>query len=121
MAKLNFTRPIMIFARDYNGKTYYSYSESKKNSDGEWITAYYDCRFRKEISLENKTKISIKDAWTDFYMNSEGNAVKYTFINDFDVEKEEQEESAEETEEINLSDILGDSDSETLSGELPFE
>lgn len=56
--------PIMIFKNQY-GK--YMAGFSKKNSEGKYESAYFQVVFNKDVHLENKTKIYIKNAWLDFY------------------------------------------------------
>ena len=71
--------------KDKDGK--YKVGLSKKNQQGEWEKAYFPVRFRKDVELENNTKIYIKDYWLDFY-NWEYQGKKgtsfYYFINKFE-------------------------------------
>lgn len=57
-------KEIMIFKNE-NGK--YSFQVSKKNQDGSYDKAYFPIQFNKDIELENKTLIKIKNAWLSFY------------------------------------------------------
>lgn len=57
----------VIYRNEINGKISYSIGISKKKEDGTCENAYLPCRFRKDVSLENKTKIKIKQAWVDFF------------------------------------------------------
>ena len=56
--------PVMIF-KDENGK--YTVGLSNKKQDGSYENAYYPIQFNKDVELENKTKILIKNAWLSFY------------------------------------------------------
>ena len=55
--------PIMIFKNQY-GKYYTNLS--RKKSDGTYDKAYFQVVFDRDIHIENKTKIEIKQAWLDF-------------------------------------------------------
>lgn len=74
----------MIFKSDNNDKTIYSIGLSKKNQDGSYENGYMVVRFKKDVTLENKTKIKIKNAWLDFY-KVENKTNPYIFINEFEV------------------------------------
>lgn len=76
--------PKMIFKNVRDDKEYYSISLSTKGKDGNYQNGYMNCRFRKDVKLENKTRIKIKDAWLDFYLK-DNITYTYIFINDFEV------------------------------------
>ena len=59
--------PVMIFRNVFDSGISYSTTISHKNVD-----------------VENKQKILIKDAWLDFYQSKDGKNVFYIFVNDFD-------------------------------------
>lgn len=75
---------VMVFK---NKDGFYSISLSRKNNNDEWESAYFPVRFGKDVSIENKTLITIKEAWLSFYVN-EKDEKKYTnfyiFINKYD-------------------------------------
>lgn len=83
--------------KDEEGK--YKIGFAKKNQKDEWERAYFPVRFRKDVELENKTKIYIKDYWLDFY-NWEYQGKKgttfYIFINEFEIVEQAIEKSKEE-------------------------
>ena len=58
---------VMVFANEKegaNGKyTLYSIGVSSKNSNNEWISGYLNVRFKKGVSVPNKTKIKINNAF----------------------------------------------------------
>lgn len=56
-------RPVMVFKKDNK----YSVGVSKKKKDGSYENAYIKIEFNKDIELEDKTLIQIKNAWLDFY------------------------------------------------------
>jgi len=84
MLQSSFTGEAMVFSNEYNGRKFYKVGISKKMQDGSYQNGYIDVQFKKDIVLENKTKIKIKSAWLTFYMNKENITVPYIFINEFE-------------------------------------
>jgi hypothetical protein len=86
-------REEMVFKNEKDRKVSYSIGLSKKKEGGTYENGYIPVRFRKEVSLENQTKIKIKNAWLDFF-KIEKRTMVYIFINDFEkVEKQQEEKS----------------------------
>lgn len=56
-------RPIMVFKKDNK----YNIGISKKKKDGSYETAYMKIEFNKNIEIEDRQLITIKNAWLDFY------------------------------------------------------
>jgi hypothetical protein len=56
-------KDVMIFKKDNK----YSVAVSKKNPNGEYEKAYIKIEFNKDVELEDKTLIKIKNAWLSFY------------------------------------------------------
>lgn len=79
----------MIFKNEKDGKVSYSIGLSKKNEEGNYENGYFPVRFRRGVSLEDKTKIKIKQAWLDFF-KLEKRTFAYIFINDFEIDNGEQ-------------------------------
>ena len=75
---------VMVFVKEYEGRKLYSIGLSKKNKDGGYDNGYISARFRKDVELENKTRIKVKDSWLSFNTN-EGKTFPFVFINDFEV------------------------------------
>lgn len=75
----------MIFSREVNGKIYYSIGLSKKNQDGTYTNGYINCRFPKNASFKNQTKIKIISAWLDFYVDDKNITHSYIFINKYEL------------------------------------
>ena len=79
---------VKVFANEKegpNGKfTLYSIGVSSKNKDGSWVNGYRPCRFKKGVSVANKTKIKINSA---FFCSSKGGDKVYVslMITNFDV------------------------------------
>lgn len=75
--------PVMIFRNEFDSGISYSTTISHKNIDGEYENAFINVRF-KNVDVENKQRIIVKNAWLDFYQSKDGKNVFYLFINDFD-------------------------------------
>lgn len=103
-------RDEMVFKYEYNDKPVYSIGLSKKDKDGNYIKGYKSVRFRKDVELDNMTKIRIKDSWIDFYRNEDGRTIDYIFINDFekvgDVPVEQLNTKTIVQDEIDYEDVL---------------
>lgn len=77
-------RAYTIFRHENQIGTYYSISLSHKKQDGSYENGYVKCSFKKGVSLQNKAKIYLKNAWVDFYKNKKNETVPYIFINEFE-------------------------------------
>ena len=53
--------------------------------------AYMGASFRKGCNIPNKTKIEIKKAWLDFYINKDKQTVIGIFISEFEYQEKPQE------------------------------
>lgn len=89
--------PVMIFEREYQGNTFYRMGLNKKGKDGKYINGYIDCRFKKDVSVDDKKKIYIKDAWLDFYIKDKA-TIPYVFINEFEYVEDVIDKSKDEFE-----------------------
>ena len=76
--------PVMIFKNINNGKTFYNMGLSRKDENDEYINGYITCRFKKDVELEDKTKIMIKKAFLTFYLKDKI-TVPYIFVSEFDL------------------------------------
>lgn len=92
---INNDYPVMIFRRDNEYGTFYSVGLSKKDMNGQYINGYKECRFKKDVQLEDKTKIYIKKAWLDFYVKDK-KTIDYIFIYDFETLEETIAKSKEQ-------------------------
>ena len=93
---------VMVFK---NEKGAYSTSISNKQLDGTYINSYITLQFKKGVELENKTRITIKDAFLTFFKLDDGRTIYKIVVLDF-----EQEGDAKEPE-------VG---FETKASDLPF-
>lgn len=99
----------MIFRRDNEYGSFYSMGMSKKLEDGSYEHGYIDVRFKKDVELDNMTKINIKESWLTFYLKDEGEfktTKLYVFVNDFEIVEEDNNEETEEQTEIITADDL---------------
>lgn len=76
--------PVMIFKNINNGKAFYSMGLSRKDAEGNYVNGYMTCKFKKDVELEDKTKIMIKKAFLTFYVKDKI-TVPYIFVSDFDL------------------------------------
>lgn len=82
----------MVFRRDTDYGTNYTIGMSRKKQDGTYDNAYFPVQFKKNVELENKTNIYIKDAWLTFYKTKDMKTIFYIFINDFNTVHDEANE-----------------------------
>lgn len=75
---------VMIFKNINDGKAFYNIGLSKKDAEGNYVNGYMSCRFKKDVELEDKTKIMIKSAFLTFYLKNKV-TVPYIFISEFDL------------------------------------
>lgn len=80
--------PVMIFRNEYEGKIFYKIGLSKKKQDGSYESGSMTCQFKKDVNLEDKTKIYIKKAWLTFYKNKDNATIPYVFVNEFETVSE---------------------------------
>ena len=92
---------VRVYANEKDGAygkyTLYSLGISTRNKDGSWDNGYINCKFKKGISVPNKSKIKINNA---FFTASKSGDKTYTnlMITDFDIL--EGETAAGEAEEF---------------------
>lgn len=108
--KSEFTGKTKIFRNDYNGKTFYSATISKKLQDGEWDNTTINIQFPKSVDLENGTKIDITKAWLTFYLK-EKKPVFYIMCTEFTIE-----DGAEPKREPTIPEGFA----EIMDSEVPF-
>ena len=88
MLNSNFTGEVMVFVNEHNGKKSYSIGISKKLQDGSYENGFLPAQFKKDVVINNKTKIDIKKGWLSFYKNADNRTVPFIFINEFTVTEE---------------------------------
>ena len=77
-------REEMIFRKEFEGKVSYSIGLSRKLPDGTYEKGFMPVKFKKGIELKDRTKITIKEAWMDFF-KIDKKTIPYIFINKFDM------------------------------------
>jgi len=93
---------VMIFKSD---KGYYSIGLSRKDRNGNYFNGYFPCQFKNGISVDNMTKVKLKNAFMSFYLK-EKQTMAYIMITDFEVVKDTR----------NCLELKGDMEEE----EMPF-
>lgn len=103
---LSSDKEFLIFKNDKG----YTTTIGKKNSDGSYDNAYIGIQFNKDVQLENRTKIKIKNAWLSFFkivkeLKGETQTTTVFFIrcSDFEIVEE-----AAKKEEKNPFEEFGD-------------
>lgn len=79
---------VMVFR---NEKGAYSTSISNKQLDGTYINSYITLQFKKGVELENKTRITIKDAFLTFFKLDDGRIIYKIVVLDFEQEGDAKE------------------------------
>ena len=116
-------KPKTIFKyKTKDGKEFYSIGLSKKKQDGTYENGFMSCRFKKDVNLENKTRILIKGGWLDFYVKDRI-TYPFIFVNEFEIVEENKQESTQEPiQELHTTTEYDDekSDIELTPDDLPF-
>lgn len=99
-------REDIVFRNDYNGNTFYSIGISKKKQDGKYENGYINVRFKKDVELENRTKIKIKKAWIDFYCKDR-KTFPYIFVSEFEIVEEKKDPFEEFGNSIKTESEIG--------------
>ena len=76
-----------VFRNDYNQYTFYKLGISKKDTTGKWINGYIRCKFKKDVVVENKTRIYLKKAWLSFDLK-EKETMPFIFVSEFETVNE---------------------------------
>ena len=75
---------VMVFVKEFDNRKIYNIGLSKKNKDGGYDNGYIQARFRKDVEIEDKTRIKVKESWLSFNKN-ENKTFPFVFINDFEI------------------------------------
>ena len=110
--------PVMIFKKDGQYGAMYSIGLSKKKEDGTYENGYIPCKFRKEVNIEDRTNIYIKNGWLTFYKDKNKKTNVYIFINEFTT----VEDTINKSKEDSLSKAVNEfaNEIEITSADLPF-
>lgn len=91
-------KSVMVFRNDKENRTIYNIGLSRKVKSGdieEWQNGYILAQFNKEVSIENKTKIILKNAILDFYLNKNNQTVPFIRVFDYEIASESKEENGQ--------------------------
>lgn len=115
----------MVFKTENQYGVFYKVGLSKKDRNGNYINGYLNVRFKKGVSLENKTKICIKNGFIDFYLDKNNNTVPFVMVLEFEKVEEQlnnnQTKVNESKQEEDVFKMFGESiNAEDYTGELPF-
>lgn len=79
-------KSVMVFRNDKNDRVIYNIGLSRKvtkDNEETWQNGYILAQFNKDVDLENKTKIILKNAILDFYINKDNQTVPFIRVFDF--------------------------------------
>lgn len=82
-------RDEIVYRKDFDNRPFYTIRIAHKNQDGSYNNGYLLVRFRRDVTLKNKTKIAIKKAWLDFY-KKDNKTYPYVFISEFNIVEESE-------------------------------
>lgn len=91
-------QPYTVFRNDYNQYTFYKLGISKRDATGKWINGYIRCKFKKDVIVENKTRIYLKKAWLSFDLK-EKETIPFIFVSEFETVDEVIESSKKTAED----------------------
>lgn len=89
---------VIIFKND---KDYYSIGLSRKDRNGEVYYGYFPCQFKKGDSVNNKTRIKIKNAFMSFYLKDD-KTMPYIMILDYTIVENKNLYELKSEDESNL-------------------
>lgn len=79
--------PITIYRKEFGDKICYSTRVIKKDKEGNYKGAFIPVNFKKDISVEDRSKIKILNGCLDFYNDKENKPVFIIFISQFSTEE----------------------------------
>lgn len=79
--------PITIYRKEFGDKVIYSTRVIKKDKEGNYLGAFIPVKFKKDIKVEDRSKIKILNGWLDFYIDKGNKPVFMIFINEFCTEE----------------------------------
>ena len=86
----------MVFRKENEFGVFYTIGLSKKDRNGNYINGYMNVRFKKGVNVPNMTKIVIKNAFIDFYLDKNNRTVPYIMILEFETEAKKKQEVKKE-------------------------
>ena len=92
-------QPYTVFRNDYNQYIFYKLGISKRDATGKWINGYIRCKFKKDVIVENKTRIYLKKAWLSFDLK-EKETIPFIFVSEFETVNEVIDSSKKSADEL---------------------
>ena len=110
----------MVFRKDNEFGTFYQIGLSKKDRNGNYINGYMNVRFKKGVSVPNMTKIVIKNAFIDFYLDKNNRTVPYIMVLEFETVEEEKKEVKKEESSDPFAAFGETVTTNDIENDLPF-
>lgn len=80
--------PVMVFRNDKDNRVIYNIGLSRKiikDDKEEWQNGYILAQFNKDVNIANKTKVVLKNAILDFYINKDKITVPFIRVFDYEI------------------------------------
>lgn len=97
-------REYTVQRQDYNGKTYYKIPVKKNHQDGTEEFGLKQVRFKKDVELQDKTKIKILNGFEDFYQKDKYNTIFTLVITEFEITEQPAEVVNQAYDDFNSND-----------------
>lgn len=88
-------KSVMVFRNDKNDKVIYNIGLSRKivkDDEEKWQNGYILAQFNKDVDIENKTKIILKNAILDFYINKDNQTVPFVRVFEYEIVSEKKDD-----------------------------
>jgi len=109
--KLTEDRAVKVIRKDKvsaagNSYTQYSLMVSSKQDD-EWVNGFLDCAFKKGVSVNNKAKIKINNAFPVLNKYNDKVYIKW-MITEFEIVEEGEAPATTDSSFVDVPDDIGD-------------
>lgn len=88
-------KSVMVFRNDKNDRIIYNIGLSRKvtkDNEETWQNGYILAQFNKDVDIENKTKIILKNAILDFYINKDNQTVPFVRVFEYEIASEKKDD-----------------------------
>lgn len=88
-------KSVMVFRNDKNDRVIYNIGLSRKvtkDNEETWQNGYILAQFNKDVDIENKTKIILKNAILDFYINKDNQTVHFIRVFEYEIVSEKKDD-----------------------------
>lgn len=89
---------VMVFRKDKENRVSYQIGLSRKvkqNDEEKWINGYIMAQFNKDVEIQNKTKIILKNAILDFFLTNDKQTVPFIRVFEYEIASIPEEENGE--------------------------